>query len=155
MKIIFEVEDVLKRKILLTEESLKHILEKPAMLNQEDRIKETLINPEIIKRSNYIPTVFLYYRFYVKSPVTQKYLYRQNQKRRDCMGKMKLWYDKESDILEITFENKKGYAKDVGDDVWIMVDERENPIGITVIGFKKRPQEIELPIAISVSEVEA
>ena len=74
MKIIFEVEDVLKRKILLTEESAKHILEKPAMLNQESRIKETLINPEIIKRSDYIPTVFLYYRFYAKSPVTQKYL---------------------------------------------------------------------------------
>ncbi len=71
------------------------------------------------------------------------------------MGKMKLWYDKESDILEITFENKKGYAKDAGNDVWIRVDEKENPIGIAVIGFKKRPQEIELPIAVSVSEVEA
>ena len=71
------------------------------------------------------------------------------------MGKMKLWYDKESDILEITFENKKGYAKDIGDDVWIMVDDRENPIGIAVIGFKKRPQEIEIPLTVSISEVEA
>ncbi len=71
------------------------------------------------------------------------------------MGKMKLWYDKDSDILEITFENKKGYAKDIGDDVWIRVDEKDNPVGITIIGFKKRPQKIELPITVSASVVEA
>ncbi len=71
------------------------------------------------------------------------------------MGKMKLWYDKDSDILEITFENKKGHAKDLGNDVWLRVDEKENPVGITIIGFKKRPQEIELPITVFASEVEA
>ncbi|MFH1774373.1 MAG: hypothetical protein ABH874_05390 [Methanobacteriota archaeon] len=32
MKIIFELEDVLGRKIILTGETLEHILEKPEML---------------------------------------------------------------------------------------------------------------------------
>ncbi|MBI5253537.1 MAG: hypothetical protein HY930_03955 [Euryarchaeota archaeon] len=44
------------------------------MLNQEERIKETLTQPRIIKRSNYIETVLLYYRLYGQTPVTRKYL---------------------------------------------------------------------------------
>ncbi len=71
MKIIFEIEDVLRRKILLTDETLEHILEKPEMSNHEERIKETLIKPEMVKRSNYVPTVLLYYRLYTQTPVTR------------------------------------------------------------------------------------
>ncbi len=74
MKIIFELEDILGRKIILTSGILKHILEKPEMLKQEERIKETLSLPRIIKRSNYIETVLLYYRLYSQTPVTRKYL---------------------------------------------------------------------------------
>jgi len=44
------------------------------MSNQEERIKKTLENPEIIKRSNYVPTVLLYYRIHDQTPVTRKYL---------------------------------------------------------------------------------
>ncbi|MDI6654326.1 MAG: hypothetical protein QME59_00355 [Candidatus Hydrothermarchaeota archaeon] len=74
MKIIFEIKDILGRKIILNSETLEHILEKPEMSNQEERIKETLLKPEIIKRSNYIPSVLLYYRLYGQTPVTRKYL---------------------------------------------------------------------------------
>lgn len=74
MNVIFELENILGRKIILTGETLEHILEKPEMLNQEERIKETLLQPRIIKRSNYIWTVLLYYRLYSQTPVTRKYL---------------------------------------------------------------------------------
>lgn len=74
MKIIFKFEDILGRKIILTGKTFGHISEKPEMLEQEERIKETLLQPRIIKRSNYIETVLLYYRLYGQTPVTRKYL---------------------------------------------------------------------------------
>lgn len=74
MKIIFEIEDVLRRKIILTNDAFQHVLEKPEMSDQEERIKETLAKPEIIFRSNYIHNVLLYYRLYDQTPVTRKYL---------------------------------------------------------------------------------
>ncbi|MFQ6119883.1 MAG: hypothetical protein ACE5KE_08355 [Methanosarcinales archaeon] len=44
------------------------------MKEQLVRIKETLIKPSIIKRSNTDEKVWLYYRFYENTPVTEKYL---------------------------------------------------------------------------------
>lgn len=66
--------DLFNRKIKLSEDRRKHILERLEMHNQEEKIKETLINPELIKRSMSNKTVVIYYKNYPKTPVTNKYL---------------------------------------------------------------------------------
>ena len=66
--------DLFNRKIRLSEEIIKHILERPEMLNQEGKIKETLSNPELIKGSVSDENVVIYYRHYTTTPVTSKYL---------------------------------------------------------------------------------
>ncbi len=39
------------------------------------------------------------------------------------MGKMNIWFDEEGDFLEITsVPSKKGFFKDVGNDIWERVD---------------------------------
>ena len=66
--------DLFNRKIRLSEEIIKHILERPEMLNQDNKIKETLSNPELIKRSVSDENVVIYYKHYTTTPVTSKYL---------------------------------------------------------------------------------
>ena len=43
--------DLFKRKIILTEENRNHILSRLELLNQEEKIKETLLNPELLKKN--------------------------------------------------------------------------------------------------------
>lgn len=66
--------DLFKRKIILTEENRSHILNRPELLNQEDKIEETLLNPELIKKSVSDDKVVIYYKRYQKTPVTSKYM---------------------------------------------------------------------------------
>ena len=66
--------DIFKRKITLTEERRKHILYRPEMFNQESKIKETLSDPELIKRSVSDKDVVIYYKHYPATPVTSKHL---------------------------------------------------------------------------------
>lgn len=66
--------DLFNRKIKLSKDRRKHILERLEMRNQEEKIKETLINPELIKRSVSNKNVVIYYKNYPKTPVTNKYL---------------------------------------------------------------------------------
>ena len=44
------------------------------MVNQYDKIKDTLINPSLIVRSKTDSDVELFYKKYPKTPVTEKYL---------------------------------------------------------------------------------
>ena len=66
--------DLFKRKITLTEERKNHILNRPELLNQESKIKETLNNPELLKKSVSDERVVIYYKHYPTTPVTSKYL---------------------------------------------------------------------------------
>lgn len=61
-------------EIILTEECHQHILFRQEMVGQEERIKETLQVPDLVNYSRYDRQKLLYYRFYDKTPVTQKYL---------------------------------------------------------------------------------
>ena len=72
--VIFTLRDILNREIRLTKNRYEHILERAEMHNQEERIKETLKSPDIIKLSNHADDVLLYYKLYETSPVTRKYL---------------------------------------------------------------------------------
>ncbi len=73
-KYIFKIRDVLGNSLSQRGDRHRHILERPEMLNQEERIKETLKDPDIIKESNHAEDVLLYYRLYETTPVTRKYM---------------------------------------------------------------------------------
>lgn len=67
-------KDYAKRNIRLTPNRWGHILTRAEMAEQEDKIKETLLIPDKIKKSKHDPEVLLYYKLYDKTPVTKKYL---------------------------------------------------------------------------------
>ncbi len=63
MKIYY---DYSKIRIRLTEERLRHILEHPEMIGQEDKIEETLHFPDVVIQSLSDEKTKMYYRFYQK-----------------------------------------------------------------------------------------
>ncbi len=69
------------------------------------------------------------------------------------MAKLKLWYDREGDYLELTMSRKKGHFKDVGNDIWERVDDKGHIIGFAIANFTKRlsqnREEVELPMEIA------
>lgn len=67
-------KDCLERKIRLTDNRLEHILTRHEMAEQEEKIRETLLRPDKIKKSKHDPNVLLYYKLYEQTPVTKKYL---------------------------------------------------------------------------------
>lgn len=62
------------RLVRLTSERQSHITRRPEMMNQVAKVKKTLAEPEIVRRSRKDPEVYLYYRRYKRSPVSDKYL---------------------------------------------------------------------------------
>ena len=72
------------------------------------------------------------------------------------MEKMKIWYDEEGDYLELGFGKKKGYMKDIGNDMWERIEEGK-VVGISILNFKKRlkkgKSEVILPLELSFREV--
>lgn len=62
------------REIRLTEERLEHIERRPEMVSQIDRIKETLRDPDEVRRSDQDEAVHLYHRRYGTTPVSEKLL---------------------------------------------------------------------------------
>lgn len=69
------LEDLFKRNIRLTDERKNHFeTNHPEMENQIEKIKETLLNPDIIVRSRTDYQVELFYKHYPATPVTEKYM---------------------------------------------------------------------------------
>ncbi len=60
--------------VRLTPERLTHILKHLEMTSLEDKIKETLQNPEQVRRSNTDQTVLLNYHYYTNTLVGNKWL---------------------------------------------------------------------------------
>lgn len=65
------------------------------------------------------------------------------------MGKkIKIWYDKEGDYLEVLFERKAGYFRETENDaVMEKVDEKGNIIGFSILkvsALKEKPLSIDL-----------
>ena len=74
-KAVFEVVSKFGRRIRLTEEKCNHVRARhPEVFGEIDRMKETLISPQIVRRSMYDEKVWLFYRFFKQTPVTEKYL---------------------------------------------------------------------------------
>ncbi|OGQ23237.1 MAG: hypothetical protein A3I05_04070 [Deltaproteobacteria bacterium RIFCSPLOWO2_02_FULL_44_10] len=68
------LKDYKGNTVRLTDERLAHILEHPEMANMATAIQETLLHPEIIVQSSSDETANLYYRYYSKTMVGEKYL---------------------------------------------------------------------------------
>jgi hypothetical protein len=60
--------------VRLTNEHWEHILEHPEMTDQQERIKETLLAPDVVVATPTDSTVHAYVRLYLETPVTRKYL---------------------------------------------------------------------------------
>jgi hypothetical protein len=68
-------KDVYGRSIRFTEERRIHLqAEHPEMAEQFPRIEETLAGPDRIVRSKTDEAVELFYKHYLSTPVTQKFL---------------------------------------------------------------------------------
>ena len=68
-------DDLYNRKVRFTDERFEHIEnDHPEMSGQIDKIKETLTRPEMIIRSRTDSEVELFYRHYLSTPVTEKYM---------------------------------------------------------------------------------
>jgi hypothetical protein len=67
-------DDYSERELRLTDERLDHIERRPEMVDQLDRIAETLLEPEEVRVSDQDDSVHLYYRRYSETPVTEKFL---------------------------------------------------------------------------------
>lgn len=61
-------------KIRLTSERLGHILEHPEMSGMKKNISEALLKPDCVVQSGSDFNVQMYYRYYVKTAVGNKYL---------------------------------------------------------------------------------
>lgn len=69
------IKDYQNRNIRFTGDRKDHIeQDHPEMLNQDDKIKDTLKSPFMIVRSKTDNEVELFYKKYSRTPVTEKYL---------------------------------------------------------------------------------
>jgi hypothetical protein len=74
-EVVFEVVSKLSKKVTLKITGYKHISERhPEVSGEFEKMKETLVNPQIIRRSMYDENVWLFYRLFRKTPVSRKYL---------------------------------------------------------------------------------
>ena len=72
------------------------------------------------------------------------------------MAKMKIWLDEKADFLEVTVSNKKGFFRDIGDDIFERVDSKGNIIGFAIFNLKKRAklreEKINLPFNLKITK---
>jgi len=70
---------------------------------------------------------------------------------------LRVWFDPEGDLLEVGLgKPKKGFFKDVGDDVFVKVDEKGNVLGFAILNATKRMEkvrEVKLPVKATFSKI--
>jgi len=70
---------------------------------------------------------------------------------------LRVWFDPEGDLLEVEVgKPRKGFFRDVGDDVFLRVDGKGNVLGFAILNATKRMKEVrevELPIKASFSKM--
>jgi uncharacterized protein YuzE len=70
------------------------------------------------------------------------------------MAGLKIWYDREGDVLEVMFEDTPASLEEIEDDVF----ERRTPdgrvVGVMVMNFSKHDRErLSLPLVVTVEQV--
>jgi hypothetical protein len=63
----------LGKMVRLDEDHWKHVQEHLEMVDELDKLKQTLSEPDEIRTSVYDSSVWLFYRLYNHTPVTEKY----------------------------------------------------------------------------------
>jgi len=72
---VFEVVSKFAKKIALTMRGYKHVSERhPEVSGESEKMKETLVLPQVVRKSMYDDKVWLFYRLFSKTPVSRKYL---------------------------------------------------------------------------------
>ncbi len=69
-----ELRDVWGNSVNLTNKRKAHLLEHPEMRDQEAELAETLFEPDAVMRSQSDDTIRLFYRFYRRLTIGDKYL---------------------------------------------------------------------------------
>ena len=72
--VVLEVHSKLGKVIRLDEDRWKHVVEHPEMEKQIPKIEETLVGPDEVRESVRMSSIWLFYKFYPNSPVSEKYL---------------------------------------------------------------------------------
>ena len=71
---------------------------------------------------------------------------------------LKMWFDPEGDLLEIgQTRPSKGFFRDVGDDIFVRVDDKGRITGFVVLNATKRMtkiREVKLPVKATFSKTE-
>jgi len=70
---------------------------------------------------------------------------------------LRVWFDPEGDLLEVgSGKPKKGFFKDVGDDIFVKVDKEGNVLGFAILNVtkrKKKTREVKLPVKATFSKI--
>ena len=143
---------------------MAHILQHQKMSGMEADVERTLQSPAEVRVSRSDSTVQLFYEYYVRTRVGEKWLcvvvkyppddafvvtaYLKNG-RIYMADKVKIWFDAEGDFLEVQFSDAPGFMRPTSyDAVMERVDTQGHVLGFSVLGvsrFKKdRPLEAEL-----------
>ena len=54
---------------------------------------------------------------------------------------MRIWYEKEGDTLEITFQDAKGHLREISEDIYERVDNEGNLLGYMVLNVTQHERE--------------
>jgi len=69
---VLEVRSKLGKAIRLDEDRWNHVRGHPEMENQSSKIEETLVDPDEVRESTHAASIWLFYKLYTKSPVSEK-----------------------------------------------------------------------------------
>jgi uncharacterized protein YuzE len=70
------------------------------------------------------------------------------------MAAMKVWYDQEGDILEVTFDDVPAFLEEINDDVFERRTTDGRVVGVMVMNFSKHDRaNLILPLAVTAVEV--
>lgn len=151
-EVIFTVRSVLGKRIRLTKTQWEHIRKQREMHGQFERMQETLSEPDA---AYYVPDeeTYHYYRRRCsfmkaarKSPIKS-----EERKRRTQSQKIAITYDRETDVLSLTFGRPtKAEAEEIGRGIYARYAwQTGRLVEICILGFSQRfnkqPQEISVP----------
>ncbi|MCC6455565.1 MAG: DUF2283 domain-containing protein [Caldilineaceae bacterium] len=66
---------------------------------------------------------------------------------------MRVWYDREGDMLEVYFEDAPGYMEELDEDVFERRTSEGRVVGFTVLNFSKHDRDkLTLPLTVTVTD---
>lgn len=72
------------------------------------------------------------------------------------MAAMKIWYDREGDYLEITFEDAPAALEEIEDDIFERRTTDGRVIGLAVFNFSQHDRDsLQIPLTVSVDQASA